>query len=272
MRNFLKDIFICGGVLAFREGKLIRYCLNNLIKYCDHIVVVLDNHNKETEKIVLSYKKKHPGLFTVVYSGLGRYEPARLGALKSRLNRKQARIRQRVLDEVSKLNEKQKVDILLFPDADEIFTKYLPDLLIKFWEGDKKVISMRPITIFDSFNIIRKHTLIPHCRIFKYQPEISTAPWRHRCFYQPFTYEDMTIDHYVLVHLPLLSRKTREYRRFYTGRTGKWCAEYGLWKTEKDVRKMSVAEVKELLQKPQDFTTNEYLTKTYGTTSISEGS
>jgi len=266
MRDFLKDLYIVGATLAFREGKLIKYCLRDLKKYCDYIVVVLDNYDRKTEKVVLSYKNKYPNLFTVAYSGVGLFKGKALlkrASLKRRLNAKQDKIRGRVLEEVKKINEKRKIDLLIFPDGDEVFTKYFPKVLKAFWEMEKKkVLFLKPSTVFDSFKIMKRRTLASHAKVYKYRDDMSTTPYRFRGFYQPFKMGTGIKRKFYMVHLPFLTKKMMEFRKHYTGRTIGGGED--LWELEKDIRDMCPSEVIKTRRKPPSFTVAEYYKKKYG--------
>ena len=262
MREFLKDIKIVGATLASREGQLIRYCLDDLIEYCDKILVVLDNFDEETARTVFEYKKKYENLFIIRYSDIE--TGSSNGNNKKRLYHKQHLIRQRVLDELKIVDSVMGIDILLWPDGDEIFTNKIPAVLISFWESDRKVLALRPVTIFNGFNLIRDKTLFPHCHIFKYIPEMSAKmPLRSKLFYRPFKDHDRVVIEYVSVHLTLLTPDSRKRREEYAGKNLE-SLNYRLWKTDEDVRKMSPDSVRAVIDKKHDFLVKDYLKEKYG--------
>lgn len=257
MREFLKDIKIVGATLASREGQLIKYCLDDLIKYCDKILVVLDNFDEETARVVFEYKKKYKDLFIIRYSDIE--TGSSNGNNKKRLYHKQHLIRQRVLDELNILHSIMGIDILLWPDGDEIFTNEIPEVLNSFWKSDKRVLALRPVTIFDGFNLIRDKTLFPHCHIFKYIPAMSARmPFRSKLFYRPFERSDKIAVEYVSIHLTLLTVDSRKRREEYAGKNLE-SLNYRLWKTDEDVRKMSPDSVRAVIDKKHDFLVKDYL-------------
>ena len=263
MRKFLKDVKIVGATLASREGQLIRYCLDDLVQYCDKILVVLDNFDEETEKIVLNYKERYKDLFLIKYSYIESCSSCGKGN-KRRLYHKQHLIRQRVLDELEIIDSAMGIDILLWPDGDEIFTNKIPVVLISFWESDKKVLALRPVTIFDGFNLIRDKTLFPHCHIFKYTPEMyAEKPLRSKLFYQPFKESDRVAIEYVSIHLTLLTEDSRRRREEYAGKNLE-SLNYKLWKTDDDIRQMSPSNIKNIINKKHDFLVKDYLKEKYG--------
>ena len=240
-----------GATLAFREGDLIRYCLDDLLKYSKYVVVVLDNYDKKTENVVLEYKKKYN--IIVSYSTVERTSLAgesNSGRMKSRLNAKQSRIRQQILDEVKKIHEKESVDILIWLDADECFTDYFPQELERFLKSNKKMMAMRPVTVYDSFKLARSRTLIPHGKVFKYTPEMSAIGYHGKGRYLPFTGEDVLKSIWVLVHLPLLTKEYRNFRNHYVGKRSESSDEYSLFDLGEDVRRLSPQQIAKLLIKP----------------------
>lgn len=263
MRKFLKDIRVVGATLSSKEGQLIKYCLDDLIQYCDKILVVLDNFDKETEKVVLSYKERYGDLFLIKYSYIEACS-SRGEENKKRLYHKQHLIRQRVLDELEVVDSVMGIDILLWPDGDEIFTNKIPSVLISFWESDKKVLALRPVTIFDGFNLIRDKTLFPHCHVFKYTTKMfAEKPLRSKLFYQPFKDDDRVVVEYVSVHLTLLTKDSRRRREEYAGKNLE-SLNYKLWKTDDDIRKMSPFSIREIINKKYDFLVKDYLKEKYG--------
>lgn len=263
MREFLKDVKIVGATLASKEGQLIRHCLDDLVQYCDKILVVLDNFDEKTERTVLGYRERYKDLFLIKYSNIDACSSSGKDN-KRRLYHKQHLIRQRVLDELAVVDSIMGIDILLWPDGDEIFTNKIPAVLISFWESDKKVLALRPVTIFDGFNLIRDKTLFPHCHVFKYTSKMfAEKPLRSKLFYQPFEDSDRVVVEYVSVHLTLLTEDSRRRREDYAGKNLE-SLNYKLWKTDEDVRQMSPFDIKEVINKKHDFLVRDYLKEKYG--------
>jgi len=96
----IKDIKIIGAMLVSREGEILHYTIPGLLKWCDWILLMMDNEDEETKKIVLDYKKKYPDKIQVSYSGFLRTTPeqeARPMGLFKRFRTLQAKIRETVL-------------------------------------------------------------------------------------------------------------------------------------------------------------------------------
>jgi len=244
---------------------MVRYCLDDLTRDCDEVVVLLDNHDKETENEVLKYKEKYGDRFHIFYSGFPGTISKKKGALKRRYKPLRGTLRQRVLDEVKKLHEKKQVDVLVFLDADECFTDYFWQEVEKFWEGHHTMLCIRPIMIFDGMNKIRRRTTIPNGRVYKYRPDMCAIPYR-RALYKPFKPENRARAYYITVHLPFLNKESRDFRAEYLGnRIYHEAHNSHMWITEKDVRRYSPKEIMDIVERtPLDFTVGEYLKKTYG--------
>ena len=224
----------------------------------------MDNFDEETERIIYEYKNNYKDIFIVKYSNIEANPSQFENYTKRRLYHKQHLIRQRVLDELQNIYNYIDIDILLWPDGDEIFTNKISEILNSFWESDKKVIALRPVTIFDGFNLIREKTLFPHCHIFKYNPKISAEkPLRSKLFYQPFEKKDKIAIEYVSIHLTLLTKDSRERREEYAGKNLD-SVNYKLWKTSKDIREMSADEIRKVISRKHNFLVKDYLKEKYG--------
>lgn len=264
MRKFLTNIKILGVTMAFREDAMIRFCLDDLIRYCDKVLIMLDNFNEVTKKIVLSYKWRYSDKVTVFYSKVARLELKQeqtRGLLKQRLNHHQGEIRDQVLQMAKEMYGRQQFDLLLWPDGDECFSHNIGDKLTEFWNSDRHVLFLRPITVFDSLKIIRKHTLSPHAKVFKYRLDMTALPFRKRGFYHPFKPEQIMRANGYLIHVPLISKESRAFRWHYHITPDQ---DYPLWFLENDVRKYKIEQIEKLLKQSPDTTVNKYLKDKYG--------
>ena len=258
MRDCLKDLNIVGATLAFREGELIRHCLDDLTDFCDSVVVVLDNQDKKTEKIVREYD------VIVAESGFPTETGEKKGALKRRWKRNQGKIRQRVLEEVKKVHQKKNIDLLIWLDADECFTNYFPEKLQWFWEGDWEMLCIRPITVFDGLNILRGKTCVPNGRVFKYRPDISALGY-HRALYNPFVAEKRARAYYITIHLAYLTQEHRDFRKDYVGHRRHEEPKSRLWILDRSAKELSPDDVQEIFKTmPHSCRVDEYLEKNYG--------
>lgn len=251
---------IVGATMAFREGDLIRYTLDNLLLHCLKVVVLLDNNDEYTEGVILEYKELYPDIFDVIYSSVPTFgvDDLKPGTMKARLNSRQGEIREQVLKRLRELNKEQKIDILLWPDGDEMFTDDFINSLDKFIESDKKVMMIRPITIFDNFETIRCRTLVPHGRVYKYIPELTALPYRGRTLYLPYTREDAYRDVHTMIHLPYLTSDSREFRKVYTGKNTAESTANNLQIVGEDVRRISAKRFIEITSKADIITVKDY--------------
>lgn len=246
--------------MVFREQEIIRYCLDDLIKYCDKVLVLLDNYDKETEKIILEYRHKFPQM-RVIYSKIESSEKdEEHGTLKCRLNHKQGEIRDQVLREIFKMNKEEKIDLLVWPDGDEIFTDYLwHEELPKFWQNNNlDVLFTGSITPFNSFKAVRNKGIVAHAKIFKYRSDMTALPYRNRCFYHPFIRDKAKKIGKTLIHLALFNDEIRALRRqCYHGNMTRLDGT-NLWQMPNDIRKLTPAEVVKAFKAKPFCSTQEY--------------
>jgi len=50
MRTFLQDIKIIGAMLISREGNILHYTIPSLLRWCDWVLIMLDNEIKNQEE------------------------------------------------------------------------------------------------------------------------------------------------------------------------------------------------------------------------------
>lgn len=185
MRNFLNNLCIVGATNCWEEGETLKYCVDNLLKWCDYVVLTMDNPNQETEDLVKKYAEKYPSIIRYNYSDVPKLKHADLIRRREKVNR--SRLVESKLALVKKIHaEDRPVDILLNPDSDEVYTDYLPTLLKDFWQSDYDCIFIKSIDIFQDFNIIQSRGLMSHFRICKYRPDTSFTPRRDRTYYYPY--------------------------------------------------------------------------------------
>lgn len=254
MREFLKNIHVVGATMAFREGDLVRYCIDDLLRHCDRVLVQLDNSDEATEEAVGSYGDR----IRTVRSGYPRLDDETDGRLKRRLNSHQDEIRDRLLRELGRMNRETPIDLLMWPDGDEVFTDWLwQEHLTEFWENDAmQVLFTGSVTPFERMDIARSGGIVSHARIFKYRPDMTAIPYRSRCFYRPFDRSEAYKVGRTMVHLALLTEESREFRKLYLG-TGR-PDRTSLWKMPDDVRRLAPSEIRRAFRRPPVCTTQQY--------------
>lgn len=246
MRNYLTDINIVGTTLVFRQGEQARWPLDWLYANCDRVCIVLDNWNEETEKIVMEYKDKYPDRTRIAYSDdpVTEKKNAIQGQIKKRFKLRQQYIREIVIKELRKMHDDKPIDLLIWPDGDEIFIDEFPQHLVEFWNNpDYEFMMLGFLEPYDSFRIIISQRMAPHGRVFKYKPEMTALPYTPRTVYHPYNLKRPMKIRNVVLHLCHLTEKYRQDRQFFDNRNMMdECVRYA-WLLPKDVRQMTVDEI-----------------------------
>lgn len=260
-RNFLKNIKIVGAMLVSREGDILDYSLNNLLKWCDWVLLMQDNEDDYTRKKIEGYKRQYPNRIRVANSGFPRatkkQEESNRG-LFHRFKKIQGEVRETVFQYMrDRLEEGEKVDVLIFPDADELYTDYLPTVLKKFWKmKDKRGLTFKPIDVYGNFFHLRGRSMAGHTRILKFKPDITALPYRTLCNYRPLTRADRITQNRVAVHLAALTTDKRNWREKHWKPTPN--QDEPLWKLERDVRTMKPDEILKVMEGRPHTTVKEY--------------
>ena len=246
MRNYLKEINITGAVLVYREGNQCHWSLDWLYANCDRVCIVLDNWNKETEEIVMEYKAKYPEITHIAYSNVPFDEKRNkiAGQIKKRFKSNQAQIREFVIKEIKKLHDEKPIDMLIWPDSDEIFVNEFPSYLEEFWTKDPHSYMMLGfVEPYDNFKIIIQQPMAPHPRVWKYNPDMTVYPWKGRCRYHPYYSERPWKLRNVILHLCHFTEEYRKKRAFFEHSKEEDLLNRNLWILPKDVRQMTTQEI-----------------------------
>jgi len=262
-RETLKNLNIWGTFLSSREGKILHYTIPCLLKYCKKVLIMLDNENEETKKIVMDYQKKYPDRIVVRSTGFPRAtaeQEADLRGLFRRFKPIQGKLRDTIFQYFRDITkEGEKVDMIIFPDSDEVWTKELPDILEKFWlMKDKLAISTKPITVFGDMKTVAKISMGEHSRIFKFFPELTAIPWHPRCNHKPLTRETRLCTTKLTIHLMLLTKEKILWRRDHWADKTPLDSE-PLWRLPRDARDMTFSEIKEIFKTKPDLTVGKFL-------------
>jgi len=260
-RKFLTNLNIWGATLISRGGKVLHYTIPCLLKYCNKILLMMDNENEETRNIAYEYQKKYPNRIHIAETGFPRAtlkQEKDPRGLFHRFKPLQGPIRQTVIDYLRNTNE--KIDILIFPDSDEIFSDSLPKLLEDFWAmPDKKAITMKPVDVFGDIMTIHSRSMTGHTRVFKFAqlPDLTAVPYRTACNYRPLTKADRIGSNRVLIHLASLNTEKRNWRAKHWKPNAK--NSEALWRLPREITKMTPDELREILQREPDMNIEEYL-------------
>ena len=252
MRNFPPEIKIVGAMLVSRNTQLLDITIPSLLKYCDWVLILLDNESDEAVQIVEKYQREHYDKIWVRRSSAPHNIITRGGNIASYHDRwkgLKGTIRDDMFTNLKKITKNKgydKIDILLWPDSDEIFTDYLPELLETFWKSDKKAITMRPVDVVGSMRAIKRESMSHHVHIMRYSEELVGLPWRFNALYYPLTREDLMVVSHYHVHLAFLNNESAEWRR-KNWKTDN-AQECRLFQLEKDVCQLSPDEIYNILK------------------------
>jgi len=268
MRNFLQDINIVGVTMVYRcfDGIQTR-CIEQLVELCDKVIIMLDNYDKDTEEKVLAYQQKYPKI-QVFYSKFENVTTTkRRGYVYRNFLHQQGPRRHQVIEKLHEINKEEKVDLILWPDSDEIFVSNIGEILTHFWQSEKGLIFVRFVSPFNDFYTLRTPSMYPHARIFKYRLDMSCFKYRKRCNCLPFGRSDRANYGYIDIHLAYLTAQNRGSRDFHRDKysmdykISKLRNECSIYQTDVDVRDMTNYELKKLLKRKPDYNFGEYLDK-----------
>lgn len=262
MRDFLKDKHIVGAMLVSRVGSLLDFTASELLKWCDVVLLMIDNEDEPTRKSVDYLKGKYGDKIIIEETGFPRateaQEHSKQGLLR-RFKPLQGPIRQKVFDYIKKYNDtKRKVDILIWPDSDEVFSNSFRQLLIDFVNmPEKKAITMKPVDVFGDMSTIHGKSMTGHVRVMKWFPELTAIPYRTACNYRPLEKKDRVGSVRVLIHLASLNLDIMKWRKEHwkPNRPG----YEALWLLPRDIRDMSPDEIKDVVKQGPNLTVDEFL-------------
>lgn len=262
MRTFLPDINIYGTVLLSRSSHVMHYCIKDLLKYCNKVLLVLDNEDEETQRVAYRYAEKYKEI-NVVHSQIPgttkeQEEQDRM-CVYNRFKALQGPVRQVVLNELKKRIEGgEKIDLIIWPDHDECFSGNLPSVLEKFWNSSYKELTMKAVDVFFDFTTIHNAGMTNHGRIWKYDTNLLADPHRWGCHLIPIGRAERTGDAYTLIHLSLLGRDMIDWKQKYWSRTN-MDMTLPLWRVGKDVRECTPEEIRATYARDADTNIGEFL-------------
>jgi hypothetical protein len=250
------------AMLCSRCGTMLDITVPEALRWADRILLMMDNHDSATEKVVDGLRERFGERVIVAHSGYPKAtekEESRKGVLYNRFRRLQPNIRDRVFREID--GWEVKPEALLFPDSDEIMSDFFPDLFSDFWYSDKKGIRFRPISVFGDMQTISRRTMAPHLRVFKWQDGITAFPYRGFCYYTPFGDKEVNmVISGTLIHLHHLTLEKREFRNKHWSSVG-YDPEESLWRLPKPVTAMRDGEIYGIMSGGSDLTIEQYLNR-----------
>lgn len=261
MENKIK---IWGALLVSREGGLLNVVIPSLMKYCNNLLIVMDNEDECTKRIVLEYQNKYSNIIKVGFSGILRatelQENEKRGLFK-RFKPLQGVVRDTVIQQFHELAKNgEKIDIIIWPDGDEVLTVETPRVIENFLErSDKIAVITRPITVFGDMQTITECAMAGHARMFRLVSTLTAVPKRSYCRHFPITRENALSPKWKFIaHLATATREKIAWR-YSHWTTGLPPLNAPLWRLKKNVMQLTQEELDAtFLEKPRT-TVGEYL-------------
>jgi len=253
-----RDIKVVGSMLVSQNAELLDITIPNLLKWCDWILILMDNESKEVIEKVNFYTKKYYKKIWVRRSSVPSQVIARSGNINN-YHERWKQVKGMVRDDVFvnirrilsfKQEEYNHIDIFIFQDHDEIFTDYLPELLERFWNSDKKAISMKPVDVVGDLYTIKRESKDHHVYIMKYDPALAGLPRRFHALYYPLNHNDLMFADYYSVHLAYLTDSNRKWRKENWKKHDLRGCE--LWKISRTITELNPKEIKDILNLPSN--------------------
>ena len=245
-----------GAVLASRNAKILEITLKNMLKFCDWLLVVLDNEDREVTEMVNFYNERNYSKMWIRRSCAPHQVIGRFGELldyRGRWRALKGWIRDDVFINLRRIvnsDPSYKIDILIFYDSDEIFTDHLPELLHKFQQSDKRAISMKAVDVVNDLFTLRSEHKGHHVYIMKYDQALAGLPRRFYALYYPLERKDLMFAENYSVHLAYLTPENREWR------SNNWKKHEldgcNLWRLNKSVLEMRPEEITNVFKKEPD--------------------
>jgi hypothetical protein len=211
MRDFLTDIQICGAVCVWSEGEVCRYAINNLLDFCDRIFISKDHSDDITRRIIDEYVALFPSRVIARDSTV---RPVNIGErIMSRHKRMQGEIREEALKIAKEEHKKKPIDILVFPDSDEVWCDGIGKLLEEFWNSKADTVFCKSIEVYDSPYLTINQGLLSHGRIYKFEDTITAIPYHSKTYLDPYSKRrNIMKAPWTFVHLARLDKENRELR------------------------------------------------------------
>lgn len=258
MRNFLNDLNITACVGTWKEGPAVKYCLDNLLKWCDYIAINQDDPDEVTRGIIDEYAKKYPDIIRTQISKVPKLNNPENVGRRERVYRSE--LAEERLALVRGVHEKERsINILLTPDSDEVFTNYLPTILEEFWKSEFTSICTKPIEVFDNPYLIHNRGLMSHWRVYKYEPSIHFTPRRYQDHF--WVYPASKAWRGInggFVHLSSLKEFSAAKRLICPKSISDVHPNAKIWRLNKPAWELTPDEYLEIINKPCDFLLKDY--------------
>lgn len=253
LKDMLKDKIVVGAMLVSQHAELLDITIPNLLKWCEWILLVMDNQTQEVEQKIYEFQKQYHKRIFVRRSSIPHkvFVKGKEQTYRQRWKGLKGQIRDEVFMHLRKIQDYhmkryEKIDILIFQDSDEIFTDYLPELLDNFWNSNYKAITMKPVDVVDDLQTIKSTSKGHHVFIMKWSRELAGLPRRSWALYYPLCHSDLMRVEYYSVHLACLNENIRKWRNSQWKRDD--VDESVLYKLDKKITEMRPKEILEVLK------------------------
>lgn len=261
-RNFLKGKHIPGAMMVARCGDILNITVPSLLQWTDWVLLLRDNTDAHTEEIVSELKRRYGDRIRIADSG---FPPAtheqetKPRGLLRRFKPLQGPIRQKVLDFMWDVHRNERpIDMFIWPDSDEIFSKNFPKLLKLFADSpDKMGISMKPVDVYGDMNTILGRSMTGHTRVLKLFDGLSCIPHRAACYYNGLNKQNRLGSSYTSIHLAGLTEAKRQWRNSHWKPNTK--PQSPVWRLKKPVYEHLPEEIRAELGRAPDMTAEEYI-------------
>jgi len=217
----IKDKVVVGAMAISRNPEMLKITIPNLLKHSDWVLLLLDNESEEVLDLALDFQKKNYYKIWLRRSSIPHDVIFRDGKPLNYHKRWKA-VKGIVRDEIFinlrrslALGQKgyDRIDMLLFPDQDEIFTDFLPELLERFWESEYRGIALKMVHVVNDMRTIKDDIMRHHVHIMKYSQDLSGFPWQFQNMFHPMTWDQIMKVQYYSVHLAYLQPEERNWRK-----------------------------------------------------------
>lgn len=247
---------IVGAMCVSGLPEILNISIPNLIKHSDYVLLLLDNETEELKELVLNYQRQYYDKVFVRRSSIPSQIIGRSGEFvdyRARWKSVKGFVRDEVFVNLRRMIDAKllpDIDILLFPDADEIFTDSLPSLLEILVQSNYKGVSLKMVHVVNDLLTIKKDTMMHHFHIMKWSKDLCGIPWQFGNMFHPITNNDiMKLDNYS-VHLCYLTEKQRAWRN--DNWKGNDLIGCDLWKLPRIVTEMSPEEITNTFNREPD--------------------
>ncbi len=252
----MENKVIVGAMCVSGLPEILNISIPNLIKHSDYVLLLLDNETEELKELVLNYQRQYYDKVFVRRSSIQSQIIGRGGEFvgyRARWKSVKAIVRDEIFVNLKRMIYMRlipDISILLFPDADEIFTDSLPELLATLRSTDYRGVSLKMVHAVNDLFTIKQDNMMHHFHIMKWSKDLCGIPWQNFNLFHPIVNNDiMKVENYS-VHLCYLTEKQRAWRN--DNWKGNDLIGSNLWRLPKIVTEMSPEEITNTFNREPD--------------------